>query len=334
MQRKVSEIVRKGVLGDSLSGDELAVLFGVPLFSMESMMILSAARQKSEKASGGMAEVHGQVGLNIAPCVKNCKFCAFATCNKVFDASAELSLGEAKSRALDFESTGANAIFLMTTAQYSFDKYIEFAQEIRRVLKRDTLLIANIGDLNKGRARKLKETGFAGIYHALRLGEGKDTLLKPEARLRTFQYAKEEGLKLGTCVEPVGTEHSVGELVEKMLITMAAEPVYSGAARRIPILNTELAGYGIVSETRMAHILAVVRLALSYDIGGNCTHEPNVIGAAAGANLFWAESGSNPRDTKERTETQRGMSVENCRKIFEEAEWKVLEGPSRFYGQG
>jgi len=83
----------------------------------------------------------------------------------------------------------------------------------------------------------------------------------------------------------------------------------------------------------MAHILAVVRLALGYDIPGNCTHEPNVIGAAAGANLLWAETGSNPRDTSAETKGARGMSVADCRRIFREAEWKVLEGPSRIYAE-
>ena len=137
---------------------------------------------------------------------------------------------------------------------------------------------------------------------------------------------------MGTCVEPVGSEHTIDELVEKTIITRDAKPVYSGSARRIPIPNTKIAGYGIVSEAKMAHILAVVRLALGYDIPGNCTHEPNVIGAAAGANLLWAETGANPRDTEKETEGQRGMTVQDCVRVLEEAEWKVLQGPSKFYG--
>jgi biotin synthase len=152
-----------------------------------------------------------------------------------------------------------------------------------------------------------------------------------EKRIETFRNAKEAGLSLGTCVEPVGTEHSIEELVEKTVITREAQPVYSGSARRIPIAGTEMATFGIVSEARMAHILAVVRLALSCDVAGNCTHEPNVIGAAAGANLLWAEAGSNPRDTEKNTESRRGMTVRDCIRILEEAEWKVLQGPSRFY---
>ena len=81
----------------------------------------------------------------------------------------------------------------------------------------------------------------------------------------------------------------------------------------------------------MAHILAVVRLALGHATPGNCTHEPNVIGAAAGANLLWAETGSNPRDIEKETEGKRGMSVQQCRQIFKEAEWNVLSGPSKFF---
>ncbi|MBU1182610.1 MAG: hypothetical protein KKF00_10685 [Proteobacteria bacterium] len=75
----------------------------------------------------------------------------------------------------------------------------------------------------------------------------------------------------------------------------------------------------------------MVRLALGYAIPGNCTHEPNSIGAAAGANLFWAEAGANPRDTEKETEGKRGMTVSECKRVFQEAEWEVLEGPSRFY---
>jgi len=81
----------------------------------------------------------------------------------------------------------------------------------------------------------------------------------------------------------------------------------------------------------MAHIIAVVRLALPLSIPGNCTHEPNTIGCVAGANLLWAETGSNPRDIEKDTEGIRGMSVEDCRRVLEEAEWEVLEGPSKFY---
>jgi biotin synthase len=328
----IKKILEKALDGTVLTRDELSSLFRIPLFSEDSAMILSASRKKSETASNGFAEVHAQVGLNIGPCPKNCSFCSFAVKNKVFKSKIEISVDEAIAKAKQFETDGANAVFLMSTADYPLDKFLDISREIRKSLRPETVLVANIGDFTKEQAKQIKDAGFSGIYHAVRLGEGRDTTISVKKRLATFQNAKDAELLLGTCVEPVGNEHSVEELVEKTLITRDAKPVYSGAARRIPIPDTKMARYGIVSETKMAHILAVVRLALGYNVPGNCTHEPNVVGAAAGSNLLWAEAGSNPRDTEKETEGKRGMTVKDCIRILQEAEWQVLKGPSKLYG--
>ncbi len=191
--------------------------------------------------------------------------------------------------------------------------------------------MANVGDFNAARARELEEAGFCGIYHAVRLGEGRVTGIPVERRMQTFRAAREAGLTIGTCLEPVGPEHTTAELVEKLLITRDVKPAYSGSARRIPIPGTRLGEVGTVSEARMAHILAVVRITLPLSIKGNCTHEPNALGAAAGASLMWAEMGANPRDTQEKTEESRGMTAPSIRQIYREAEWKCLDGPSRLY---
>jgi biotin synthase len=329
----IGKIIDKSLEGALLNTEDIALLFQAPLFSREWALILSAAREKSEKASHGLAEVHAQVGLNAAPCPNNCLFCSFAAVNKVFVDRFDLPIENAVELATEFESDGANAIFLMATADYSFGKFVEVSCGIRQSLRPETVLVANVGDFDEGQARRLKDCGFAGIYHAVRLGESCDTRIPVERRLETLRNAREAGLRIGTCVEPVGSEHSLGELVEKTIITRDAMPVYSGAARRIPIPGTEMAKHGLVSEARMAHILAVVRLALGYDVPGNCTHEPNVIGAAAGANLLWAEAGSNPRDTEKSTEERRGMTVSDCIRILREGEWEVLTGPSLFYSR-
>ena len=330
----IKNVVDKALSGDPLDEKEITLLFKVPLFSHDSALIQSAARYICEEASAGLAEVHAQIGLDIAPCPRNCRFCSFAACNKVFFQSVELAVEEIVDRARDFENEGANAIYLMATSRYRFGKFIEIAQEVRKALKPDTVLVANIDDFSERQAVRLKDAGFSGVYHAVRLGEGKDTTIPVGKRLLTFKNAKEADLILGTCVEPVGPEHSLHELVEKTIITREANPVFSGAMRRIPIPNTELAVYGTVSEARMAHIVSVVRLALGFGVPGNCTHEPNVIGVAAGANIIWAETGSNPRDVEKETGGKRGMSIRECMQIFKEAEWDVLKGSSRFFSTG
>ena len=173
--------------------------------------------------------------------------------------------------------------------------------------------------------------GFSGVYHALRLREGKDTGLSVEKRKQSIINFKEAGLEVDTCVEPVGPEHTNEELADMIAFTASINPSYSGAARRIPIPGTAMAGLGAISEMRMAQIVAVTRLGMPRSVRGNCTHEPCTLGAVAGANLFWAEVGANPRDIEEKTEEGRGETVASCRSIFQESNWDIRKGPSRFY---
>jgi biotin synthase len=330
---KVIDTVDKALKGELLNQGEIKLLFEVPLKSEEASYIQYASRKKSESLSQGKAEIHGQLGINIGPCPKNCQFCSFAACNKVFQESSVLPLEEIIRRSLDFEEAGANAIYLMTTANFNFDRFAEIAHEVRNKLQKESILVANIGDFTAEQALTLKEAGVNGVYHALRMGEGKITAIDPELRLQSFAAAKKAGLILGNCVEPVGPEHTVEELVEKTILAREAQPAFSGAMRRTAIPGTPLSQYGMLTEGKMAHILAVVRLAMGSDILANCTHEPNVHGAAVGANLIWAEVGSNPRDVAGETQNHRGFSVERCRQIYWEAEWEVLSGPSKFFSK-
>jgi biotin synthase len=192
--------------------------------------------------------------------------------------------------------------------------------------------VANVGDQTLKNAKKLKDAGYTGVYHALRLREGVDSGLAPEKRKESIRHFLEAGLKVGTCVEPVGPEHSNEELADMILFTASFNPAFSGAARRIPIPGTTLAAKGAITELRMAQIVAITRLAVPRTVSGNCTHEPCTLGGIAGANLFWAEAGANPRDTQEKTEEGRGETVESCRSLFRESGWDTLSGPSRFYG--
>ncbi len=311
--------------------EEIGALLELPLFGRASAVLIAGARELSYLACDGKAEVHGQTSVNLGPCPRDCQFCAFAQENGVFGEHKELPLEYVIHQCRTFEADGANAVFLMATGNYPFRRFVERGASVREALRPETTLVANVGDVTGDEAKELKQAGFAGMYHAVRLGEGEVTTIPVEKRLATFRAAEEAGLRLGTCLEPVGPEHTTEELVEKLLITRDAQPGYSGSARRIPLPGTRLGRLGAVSEARMAHVLAVVRVVLPLSIKGNCTHEPNALGAAAGANLFWAESGGNPRDTEELTEESRGKTVGECRQIFQETEWECLEGPSVFY---
>ena len=54
--------------------------------------------------------------------------------------------------------------------------------------------------------------------------------------------------------------------------------------------------YGMISELEMARLVAVSRLVMGIVPQAHCTHEPHALSLAAGANLFFPEVGSSPRD--------------------------------------
>jgi biotin synthase len=328
----IHDLIRKSQNGEQLNREELITLLSLPPDSPESYLVMAEANRASKDLTGNKAEVHAQLALNLAPCPCNCLFCSFAQRNGVFEEETRVTAEEAVAYARQFEKDGANAIFVMTTAQYPFGLFLEMSQEIRKNLDPMTILIANVGDQSLGNAKKLKKAGYSGVYHALRLREGIDSGLSPEKRKESISNFQKAGLKVGTCVEPVGPEHTNEELSDMILFTASFNPSFSGAARRIAIPGTEIAGRGTINELRMAQIVAVTRLAVPRTVTGNCTHEPCALGGLAGANLFWAEAGANPRDTEVRTEEGRGETVESCRVIFEECGWNIYEGPSRYYG--
>jgi biotin synthase len=329
----IKDILDKALDDAVLSREEILEILRIPLPSLEAGMVMASGDFLTREACGGRAEVHAQVGLNLSPCPNDCSFCSFAASNQVFQKEEEMEVGEVVLRAQKAEADGANAIFLMATGDYPIGRYVEIAREVRAGLKANTVMVANTGDFGLKEGKRLKEAGFTGIYHAVRMGEGKDTKISPETRRKTIQAAKESGLLVGTCVEPVGPEHTPEEITEKTLIAREIQPCYSGAARRIGIPGSPLEKFGMISEYRMAFLVAVVRLAMGREVIGNCTHEPNLLGAASGANLFWAEAGANPRDTKAETSKGRGWDVGSCTRLFQEADFEVREGPSVIYSE-
>lgn len=328
---KVQDIVSKVFDGHILTRDEILDLLKIPSHSIEAGFIIGCADTINRAASGGKAEIHAQIGLNLSPCPNNCSFCAFAQKNGVFTEEHELTPDEVVQMALNAEDEGANALFIMATGNYPFTKFIEISQELRSNIKPDTVMIANVGDFDHEEGKRVKEVGYTGIYHAVRMGEGEVTEIDPQTRLNTVKAAREAELLIGTCVEPVGPEHSHEEIAEKILIGREMEPCYSGAMRRITIPGTELEKHGMLTEYQMAYLVAVTRLAMGRNLMANCTHEPNLLGANAGANLFWAEVGTNPRDTEVETSEGRGLDTVFCKNLFNEADYDVHQGPSVFY---
>jgi len=327
----IEKIIQKSRDGEDFTREELIHMLEYPPQSPESFALMAEARRISDSVSDGKAEIHGQFALDLAPCPCNCMWCSFSQKNNVFQNQWRISAEDAVDLALKFERQGANAVLAMTTSGYPFGLFLDMAKQIKQNLKPDTIFIANTGDKTLAQARQMKAAGFDGVYHALRLREGIENDLDPAQRLASIRNFQEADLWVGTCVEPIGPEHTSAEIADMILFTASLRPAFSGAARRIPIPGTEIAQRGMISELRMAQFVAVTRLAMPRETRGNCTHEPCTLGAIAGANLVWAETGANPRDDNEKTEEHRGKDVAYCRNIYLESDWQVLDGPSIHY---
>ena len=236
--------------------------------------------------SASRAEIHAQLAVNLAPCPRDCMFCSFAVANNIFRSSVVISPEEAALQARQFEKDGANAIYVMATATFDMGRFLELSQEVRRNLRPESVLIANVGDEYANNASSLVEAGFQGVYHALRLREGIDTTINPARRIESIKAFQAVGLPVGTCVEPIGPEHSSEELADMILFTASINPAFSGAARRISIPGTALAARGMISELHMAQIAAVTRLAMPRSVKGNCSHEPGTTPDYRGVPIF------------------------------------------------
>lgn len=326
--QEVYDIVEKGLQGNGLTFDETRTLYAVPYDSKEAALIRWAGQKLSMEAANGKAEIHAQIGLDSGMCPMNCVFCSFARSSCGRAERIELPRQDVVDYAQIYEESGANVILLLSTAGYRFEKLCEMAQAVREVISTDMPLLVNTGDLSLEQAKTLKSIGVNGAYHAARMREGADTGIPLERRLATLDNLKAASLKLSTCVEPVGPEHTPEEITEATFRCIERHPLSGGAARRVGVPGTAAYERGMVTETYNADMVAIYRLACGRSMRLNCSANTPLT-ASSGANLAWSEVGLNPRDNMQRTEHGgRASNIQLCRKIFKSAGWEILDGPS------
>jgi biotin synthase len=328
MDSIIQSIIDEALAGHEISHENALQLLRIDSKSPEAYAVFSAANQMTREQFHGFGEVHAQIGVNYAPCPKRCKFCVFGT---IAEKNIELDVEEVVARAGAFESSGANAVYLMTTGGYDFDKFIDIGEQVKKHLSPRMPLIANIGDFGPSEAQALAEAGFTAIYHAIRLREGQDTAIDPNERKRTIKSAQDAGLSALFCLEPIGPEHSDKELVDLMFLGKELGVTLHGAMRRVSMEGMPLHHHGETNAFDLAKAVAVCRLVVGDSVLAHCTHEPNLPSLLTGANLLWAETGPNPRDAEIDTSAThgRGLNVEECRRMLWEAGFEPLRGPSR-----
>jgi biotin synthase len=281
--------------------------------------LMETANRLSREQFNGKGENHFHIGINVETCPFNCSFCSLTVKAGIFKEKIEFTYDEILRWARLAESGGADALNLMTTGTYSFERLLETGRMLSNEVS--TPLVANTRDINHKEGIKLLDAGFVGAYHAVRLGEGKETPFKVKNRIRTITVLNDVGLRWMNCIEPVGPEHRMEEIVDLMFLARKQRATYSGIMRRINFPGSPMEQNGMISEIEMAKMVAVSRLVMGDVPRAHCTHEPHSVSLLAGANLFFPEVGASPRDGQADTGKGRGKGLEECRQMHLEMGW-------------
>lgn len=315
----IEDILKKGDDFSGIEEHEARILMRLELHSREVYALMETANRMSRQQFSGKGERHFHIGLNVEPCPMDCRFCSLTPTAGIFHDKVEFTEKEVIAWAKQGEAEGADGLNIMTTGTYPFRRLLEMARLISEQVS--VPLVANTRDINHKEGEDLIAAGFVGFYHAVRLGEGCDTPFKRERRIRTIQVIRDVGLRWMNCVEPVGPEHDLEEIVELMFLARRYGATYSGIMRRINFPGSPMEKFGMITELEMARQVAVSRLVMGDIPRAHCTHEPHTLSLISGANLFFPEVGSSPRDGMADTGKGRGRDLKTCGQIFRETGW-------------
>ena len=319
ISHKIADILNKGSENAGINREEALSLMRLERHSKEAYALMETANRLSREQFNGKGENHFHIGINVEACPFNCSFCSLTVKADIFKEKIEFTHDEILRWARLAESGGADALNLMTTGTYSFERLLEVGSVLNKAVS--TPLVANTRDINHREGERLLDAGFVGAYHAIRLGEGRDTPFKVKNRVRTITVLNDVGLRWMNCVEPVGPEHSMEEIVDLMFLARKHRATYSGVMRRINFPGSPMEPYGMISEIEMAKMVAVSRLVMGDVPRAHCTHEPHTASLFAGANLFFPEVGASPRDGEADTGKGRGKGLADCKGMQVEMGW-------------
>jgi biotin synthase len=319
ISHKIADILTKGSDNTGIDREEALSLMRLELHTRETYALMETANRVSREQFNGKGDNHFHIGINVEACPFNCSFCSLTVKAGIFKEKIEFTDDEILRWARLAEDKGADALNLMTTGTYSFERLLDTGRMLRNEVS--TPLVANTRDINHKEGERLLEAGFVGAYHAVRLGEGRDTPFKLKKRIHTITVLMDVGLQWMNCVEPVGPEHDIEEITDLMFLARKHLATYSGVMRRINFPGSPMEQHGMISELEMARMVAVSRLVMGDVPKAHCTHEPHSASLLAGANLFFPEVGASPRDGEADTGKGRGKGLEDCMRMQIEMGW-------------
>lgn len=304
--------------------------------SEEVAYLRKCASKVAHYASKNRCGIAGAIGVDLCSCDMNCKFCSFGTEWGLVKDEVKFSKEEIIEMAREYVEAGVSTLTLRSTEFYDVQTLTDWLTEIREQVPGDYMINLNVGEMTPAMAEAAYQAGATSAYHVIRMREGVDTPFDPELRERTIRAIADSPLRWGTCIEPIGVEHTNEELADKILHDMSLHPYSMGVMFRVNVPGTPFEGMPPVPKERMLHILAVVRIAVGATIRCVSCHPPLPEALYSGGCGFTIERGANPRDTEFNESVWKGFTVEQaCEEIrkagFEPA---VINPDPRFRADG
>ena len=289
LDERAMQIADDAVAGLAPSRSDVVYLLRFDAYSVEAAYVCARARELGMRACGGRGFVYAQIGVDSTACPENCRFCSFAALNtdpQAYDpAHVEVPIGRIVHYAKLFDDAGADLISLMATAGLDFDRYLNMVRAVRASVSAGTVVMANTGDLTFEQAKALRDAGATAAYHALRLGEGEITDIRPIDRRRTMRYLRAAGLDLMTGVEPVWDGVDPLELSERICDISEYDPFCVGACSYTAVEGADMGGRQPALTGFVRYVGALVRLV--------CGERVRVGGIGG---VAWVDAGCDPRN--------------------------------------
>ena len=313
----------KALKGKVLSEKEIIDLLNIKLGSKEDKELREAAREIARIKANNNAYIWSAIGADYASCPMNCKFCSFGEDWHLIEKTVRYKTSEIIEKAKYYIQNGARFVVLRTTEFYSIPKLLRIVKRIRKEIPGDYEIILNTGELDMTISNLIYESGVNGIYHACRLREGTDTPFEKEVRINTMNNVRRSKLDLISLVEPISDEHTNEEIAKNFLNIVKCGATISGAMARIPVKGTPLGNSKLISESRLAQIIAVLRLSGGDIVKDICVHPVSLEALNSGANVMVVETGAIPRDNKLEEGNWNNVDMKRAHELFKQASYEV-----------
>ncbi len=153
--------------------------------------------------------------------------------------------------------------------------------------------------------------------------KGVDTDFSLEDRRETLGKITDSGMILSQYLEPIGPEHTSEEIAERILAIVEEKTTVAGVMKRVSVKGTPKFEFGDLDEERLAHIVAVMRIATRGHIEDIIIHPYSKKALDCGANAIVVDIGAIPRSPKMELKEWNSIDAEKAKMLLVDSGYYV-----------